>query len=411
VRKDFPLLHDAGIGKPLVYLDSAATSLRPRAVVDALAHAHGHELASAHRGVHALSRRATDAYEAARECAARFIHAPPSEVVFVRGTTEALNLVAECWARPRLRPGDELLVTELEHHSNWLPWQRVARSTGTALVIAPVDDRGQLDLAQFEQRLGPRTRLVACAHVGNVLGDALPLRHLCELVRARSPDAVVVVDGAQAAPHLEIDVAAIGCDFYAFSGHKLYGPSGSGVLWGRAECLQEMPPYQLGGGMVAGVSLDDARFLEPPHRFEAGTPDVASAIGLAAAIDYLGAHDRAALRRHEAALIAYATDRLRQLPGVRLLGAPGVTLEADASADGESASLLSFVMDGVHAHDIGTILDGEGVAIRTGHHCAQPLVRRLGVPATARVSVGMYNTQADIDALVHGLRRTLEWFS
>jgi cysteine desulfurase / selenocysteine lyase len=407
VRQDFPLLDDAGIGKPLVYLDSAATALRPRAVVDALAHAHGHELASAHRGVHALSRRATDAYEAARARVARFIHAPPSEVVFVRGTTEALNLVAECWARPRLRAGDELLVTELEHHSNLLPWQRVARSVGAGLVVAPVDDFGRLDLTQFEQRLGPRTRLVACAHAGNVLGDVLPVRRLCELVRARSPNAVVVVDGAQAAPHLEIDVAALGCDFYAFSGHKLYGPSGCGILWGRAEWLQEMPPYQLGGGMVAGVTLDDARFLEPPHRFEAGTPDVASALGLAAAIDYLCAHDRAALGLHEASLIAYAIDQLRALPGVRLLGAPHVDLEAEP----ESASLLSFVMDGVHAHDVGTILDGEGIAIRTGHHCAQPLVRRLGVPATARVSVGMYNTRADIDALVGGLQRTLEWFS
>ena len=407
MRKDFPLLEDAGIGKPLVYLDSAATALRPRAVIDALAHAHAHELASAHRGVHALSRRATDAYEAARARVARFIHAPASEVVFVRGTTEALNLVAECWARPRLRAGDELLVTELEHHSNLLPWQRVARSTGAALVIAPVDDRGRLDLAQFEQRLSPRTRLVACAHVGNVLGVPLALRHLCALVRARSPDAVVVVDGAQAAPHLEIDVAAIGCDFYAFSGHKLYGPSGCGVLWGRSQWLHEMPPYQLGGGMVSGVSLDGARFLEPPYRFEAGTPDVASALGLGAAIDYLCAHDRAALGLHEASLIAYAVDRLRELPGVRLLGAPPADLECES----ESASLLSFVMDGVHAHDVGTILDGEGIAIRTGHHCAQPLVRRLGVPATARVSVGMYNTRADIDALVGGLQRTREWFS
>jgi cysteine desulfurase/selenocysteine lyase len=401
------LLADAGIGKPLVYLDSAATALRPRAVLDALAHAHGHEIASAHRGVHALSRRATDAYEGARARVARFIHAPASEVVFVRGATEGLNLVAECWARPRLRAGDELLVTELEHHSNLLPWQRVARSTGATLMVAPVDDRGRLDLAQFEQRLGPRTRLVACAHVGNVLGDALRLRELCDLVRARSPGAVVVVDGAQAAPHLEIDVAAIGCDFYAFSGHKLYGPSGSGILWGRGEWLQEMPPYQLGGGMALSVSLDAARFVPPPHRFEAGTPDVASALGLAAAIDYLCAHDRAALGLHEASLIAYAIERLRELPGVRVLGGPRM----DQEPGRESASLLSFVIDGVHAHDVGTILDGEGIAIRTGHHCAQPLIRRLGVLATARVSVGMYNTRADIDALMRGLERTLEWFS
>jgi cysteine desulfurase/selenocysteine lyase len=401
------LLDDAGIGKPLVYLDSAASALRPRAVVDALAHAYGHELASAHRGVHALSRRATDAYEAARARAASFIRAPVDEVVFVRGTTEALNLVAECWARPRLRAGDELLVTELEHHSNLLPWQRVARSNGARLVVAPVDDLGRLDLAQFEQRLGRRTRLVACAQVGNVLGDHLPIRQLCELVRARSPDAVVVVDGAQAAPHLEIDVAALGCDFYAFSGHKLYGPSGSGILWGRAEWLQQMPPYQLGGGMALSVSPEDARFAAPPQRFEAGTPDVASALGLGAAIDYLCGYDRAALRLHEASLIAHAIERLRELPGVRVLGASG----GDRAASAGSSSLLSFVVDGVHAHDIGTILDGEGIAIRTGHHCAQPLIRRLGVPATARVSVGIYNTRADIDALIAGVQRTLEWFT
>ncbi|MFI5309294.1 MAG: aminotransferase class V-fold PLP-dependent enzyme [Polyangiales bacterium] len=396
-RAEFPALIPAP-GRPrLSYLDSASSTLRPRAVLDALAYAHAHLTAGVHRGVYELSQRSTDAYEDARAKVARFFGAQASEIVFVRNTTEALNLVAQAWARPRLRAGDEIVITELEHHSNWLPWQAVARFSGARLVVIPVDASGTVTMDAFAERIGARTRVVALAHVSNVLGVELPVREVVELAHAHG--AVVVVDGAQAVPHLAVDVKALGCDFYAASGHKVYGPSGAGVLFGRSERLAEMEPYQVGGGMVASVGAAGATFLDPPQRFEAGTPDVASAIGLGAAVEYLRACDRSALTTHERRVLAYA-ERVKSVPGVRLLGSPR-----------ERVGVLSFVLDGVHPHDLGTVADTHGVAIRTGHHCAQPLLEKLGLGAAARLSVALYNDTDDIDALVDALHHARALFA
>ena len=398
VRQQFPILTEMPYGKTLVYLDSAATSHKPQAVIDAISGFYSSDNANVHRGVHYLSERATDAYEAARAKVGRFLNAASvSEIVFTRGTTEAINLVAQTYATTHLGEGDEVLITAMEHHSNIVPWQMVCEQRGARLRVAPITDAGELVLDEFERLVGPRTKLVAVTHVSNVLGTLNPIRRVCEIAHAQGVR--VLVDGAQAAPHLDVDVQALGCDFYALSGHKMYGPTGIGVLWGRSELLEEMPPYQGGGDMIASVSFDKTVYNTPPYKFEAGTPNLAGAVGLGAAIDFLGGLGHEALAAHEHDVLTYATQALSALPGLRLIGtAP------------DKASVLSFVLDGVHPHDIGTILDREGVAIRTGHHCAQPLLARLGLAATARASLGCYSTRQEIDALVAGLGTVQEVF-
>ena len=399
VRAQFPILAERVHGKPLVYLDSAATAQKPLAVLAALDHFYRHDYASVHRGVHLLSQRATEAYEAARVRVARFLGAgDPAEVVFTRGATEALNLVAWSYARPRLSPGDEVLVTEMEHHSNIVPWQIVCAETGARLVVAPVDDRGELRLEELARLLSPRTRVVALVHVSNAVGTVNPVAEVAAL--AREVGAAVVVDGAQAAPHLAVDVAALGCDFYAFSGHKVYGPTGIGALWGRRELLAAMPPYQGGGGMIARVSFAGTEYAPAPARFEAGTPNGAGAVGLAAALDWLEGVGLPAVAAHEHDLLVYASELLAGIPGVRLIGTAR-----------ERAAVLSFLVAGVHAHDLGTILDAEGVAVRAGHHCAQPLMERFGIAATARASFAVYNTREEVEALARGVRRAQQIFA
>jgi cysteine desulfurase/selenocysteine lyase len=395
-RRDFPILGQELYGKPLVYLDNAATAQKPRAVIDALRHFYEVDCANVHRGVHTLSARATEAYERSREKARAFLTAADaSEIVFVRGTTEAVNLVAQTYGRARLGADDEILITAMEHHSNIVPWQLLCQETGARLRVAPINDAGELLVDEFEALLGPRTRIVSVVHLSNALGTINPVRRIVEMAHRRG--AVVVVDGAQAAPHLTVDVQALGCDFYAFSGHKLYGPTGIGVLYGRADLLRELPPYQGGGEMIASVTFERTTYKAPPSRFEAGTPNIADAIGLGAAIDYLQALDRPAVEAHEHAVLAYATRAVRDVPGLRIVGTAR-----------EKAGVLSFVFDHIHAHDVGTILDREGVAIRAGHHCTQPLMERLGVTATARASLALYNTTADVDALVAALGKVRE---
>jgi cysteine desulfurase/selenocysteine lyase len=399
VRADFPILGQEIYGKPLVYLDSAATSQKPRAVIDAIANYYLEDNANVHRGVHLLSERATQAYEGARGKVKRFINAAHDhEVVFVRGTTEAVNLIAQTYGRSRVSRGDEILITAMEHHSNIVPWQMLCEEKGAVLRVAPIDDEGQLLLDELERLIGPRTRLLALAHVSNALGTINPVRRVVEMAHRRKVP--VLVDGAQAAPHLALDMQALGCDFYAFSGHKLFGPTGIGVLYGRSELLEEMPPWQGGGDMISSVSFEKTTYNKLPYKFEAGTPDIAGAIGLGAAIDYVSALGLSAIAAHEHDLLSYATEALRQVPGLRLIGtAP------------EKASVLSFLLGEVHPHDIGTVLDREGIAIRTGHHCAQPLMRRLGVTATARASLAFYNCREDVDALVSGLHKVREVFA
>lgn len=398
LRRDFPVLAEKVHGKPLVYLDNAATTQKPRAVLERLARFYGEEYASVHRGVHLLSARATAAYEGARETARRFLNAAKSsEIVFVRGTTEGINLVAASFARPRLAPGDEILVTGLEHHSNLVPWQQVCLERGASLRVAPIDERGEVPLEQFERLLSPRTVLAAVAHVSNALGTVNPIAEMIRLARARGVP--VLVDGAQSAPRLPVDVQALGCDFFVFSGHKNYGPTGIGVLYGRSEHLAAMPPYQSGGGMILQVSFERTLFDGPPYRFEAGTPAIAEALGLAAALDYLEAIGRERIAAWEDALLAEATAAIAEIPGLRVVGTAR-----------EKAGVLSFVMSGVHPHDVGSILDHEGVAVRAGHHCAQPVMDRFGLPATVRASFGLYNRREEIDALVGGLRRVRQLF-
>jgi cysteine desulfurase/selenocysteine lyase len=378
-------------GRPLVYLDSAATALKPRPVIDAVLDAYTRDCANVHRGVHTLADRATTAFEEARGKVARFVNArSPREVIFVRGTTEAINLVAQCHARPRLRPGDEVLVTELEHHSNLVPWQVVCQQTNARLVVVPVTARGEVEIEAIRQRMTHRTRVVAVAHVSNVLGTVLPVRLISWLAHARG--ATVVVDGAQAAPHLGADVQDLVCDFYAFSGHKLYGPTGIGVLYGREELLSAMPPYQTGGDMIRSVSFEGTLYQDPPQRFEAGTPDIAGAIGLGAAIDYLQRIGLEPCKEHERKLLDHGAELLGRIPGVRLVGSPP-----------NRVGVLSFVLAGAHAHDIGTVADAHGVAIRTGHLCAQPLLAAYGLPAVARASVGVYSTRDDLEALAEAV--------
>ena len=397
-RRDFPILKERIHGKPLIYLDNAATSHKPQAVIDALVRFYAKDNANVHRGVHQLAERATNEYEGARGKVQRFLNAEhASEVIFVRGTTEAINLVAQTYGKANVGEGDEVLVTAMEHHSNIVPWQMLCEEKGARLRVAPINDTGELLLEEFDKLIGPKTRLVAVTHVSNVLGSINPIRRIVEMAHARG--ACVLVDGAQAAPHLKVDVQALGCDFYALSGHKMYGPTGIGVLYGRSELLDEMPPYQGGGDMILSVSFEGTVYNKAPNKFEAGTPNMAGAVGLGAAIDYLAGLEHDALAAHEDGVLAYGTRALREIPGLRLVGtAPA------------KASVLSFVLDGIHPHDIGTILDREGIAIRAGHHCAQPLMKRLGLGATARASLACYSTRDDIDALVTGLRKVQEVF-
>jgi cysteine desulfurase/selenocysteine lyase len=398
VRAEFPLLAGAAAsGRPLAYLDSAATTQKPRVVLDELAAFYERHYGAVARGVYRLSAEATGLYEAARRKLARFVGAAsPEEVVFVRGTTEAINLVAASWGRANLRPGDEILVTGLEHHSNIVPWQLAAEATGARLAVAPIDERGELPLAGVERALtSGRVRLVAVAHVSNALGTLVPVTEVARLAHAAG--AVVLVDGAQSAPRLQVDVAALGCDFFAFSGHKLYGPNGVGVLWGRRELLAAMPPYQGGGGMIERVTFERTTYAPPPQRFEAGTPAAPEAHALGVAAEWLAGKGLATVAAHEAALVELAARRLAETPGVRLIGTPR-----------ERVGLVSFVVAGAHAHDVGTVLDAAGVAVRAGHHCAQPAMARFGVPATVRASFGIYNDEEDVERLVAAVAKAGE---
>lgn len=396
VRADFPILGRSVRGKPLVYLDNAASTQKPRGVVEVVARFYRDEYANIHRGIHELSERATEAYEGARARTARFIGAAdPAEVVFVRGATEAINLVARCWARPRLGAWEEILITQMEHHANIVPWQIVSAEVGARLRVAPISDAGVLDLAALERMITDRTRIVAVTHVSNVLGTVNPIQEICRVAHARGIP--VLVDGAQAVPHRGVDVRALGCDFYAFSGHKVYGPTGIGVLWGRRDLLERLPPYQGGGEMIETVAFERSTFKPPPHRFEAGTPHIAGAIGLAAAFDWIEGLGLEGVAAHEERLLARAVEVLGEIPGLRIVGTPAAR-----------AGVVSFVLDGIHPHDVGTVLDSEGVAIRAGHHCAQPLMDRLGLPATARASFAAYNTLEEVEALGQAVRRAKE---
>jgi cysteine desulfurase/selenocysteine lyase len=399
VRQDFPILKQRLYGKPLVYLDNAASSQKPQAVIDAISRFYSEDYANIHRGVHALSERATQAYEGVRETVRRFLNAPTEqEIVFVRGATEAINLVAQSYARPRLQPGDEILISGMEHHSDIVPWQIVCAERGARLRVVPITDAGELRLDVYEKLLGPRTKLVAITHVSNALGTINPIREIINLAHRRQIP--VLVDGAQAVPHLAVDVESLDCDFYAFSGHKLYGPSGIGVLFGKAALLEAMPPYQGGGDMISSVTFEKTTYNRLPYKFEAGTPHIAGAVGLGAAIEYVSDIGLETIAAHEHELLAEATARLTAIPEVRLIGTAK-----------ERTGVLSFVVEGIHPHDIGTVLDREGIAIRAGHHCAQPVMQRFGVTATARASFGLYNTHAEIDALVAGVHKVLEVFA
>lgn len=397
-RSDFPVLRETVNGKPLVYLDNAATTQKPQSMIDTQAAFYRHDNANVHRGVHTLSQRATDAYEAAREKVRRFINAASTkEIVFVRGTTEAINLVAQSYARPRLGENDNIIVSAMEHHSNIVPWQMACGQTGAELRVAPVNDAGELDLDMFGKLLGPNTRLVAITQMSNALGSITPVARIIELAHAQGIP--VLLDGAQAVAHLGVDVRALNCDFYAFSGHKIFGPTGIGVLYAKAALLQAMPPYQVGGDMIRSVSFGKTEYNELPYKFEAGTPDIAGAIGLGAALDYVSAIGLDAIAAHERQLLDYATAQVGAIESLKIIGTAR-----------HKASILSFTMDGVHPHDIGTILDHEGVAIRAGHHCAMPLMQRLGISGTARASFSLYNTRVEVDALVAGLHKVQEMF-
>ena len=396
IRNDFPILHQQINGRPLVYLDNAASSQHPQSVIDAISQYYLKDHANVHRGVHALSQRATDQFEGAREAVRRFINARSSkEIIFTRGTTEAINLVAESFVRPTVKPGDEILISALEHHANIVPWQHVCRHTGAVLKAIPISQQGEVDFAAFEQLIGPRTRLLALAHVSNALGTVVPVEKFITV--ARKHGVPVLLDGAQAIPHSVVDVRKLDCDFYCFSAHKLCGPTGMGVLYGREALLQAMPPWQGGGDMILTVSFEKTTYNQLPWKFEAGTPHIAGAIGFAEALRYLSQLGMESIAAYEQQLLNYATQQLKQVPGLRLIGtAP------------HKAAVVSFTMDGIHPHDLGTILDTEGVAIRTGHHCAMPVMSFYGVPATARASFAFYNTFDEIDALIAALARARE---
>jgi cysteine desulfurase / selenocysteine lyase len=392
VRADFPALNQKIHGNPLVYLDNGATTQKPQSVIDAVANYYAHDNANVHRGVHELSERATAAFEGAREKARAFINAGSvREVVFTRGTTESINLVAQSFGRPALQPGDEILITEMEHHSNIVPWQLLCEQTGAELKVAPINDDGELNLDEFHRLLNRRTRIVALVHVSNALGTINPVADLVEAVH--EVDAVVVVDGAQAAAHVPIDVQALDCDFYAISSHKVFGPTGIGILYGKQSLLEEMPPYQGGGDMIEHVSFEKTTFNELPYKFEAGTPNIAGAVGFGAAIDYVLKIGLDAIRLHEHDVFTYATERFSELDGARIIGTAR-----------DKCSILSFLLGDTHPSDVGTIVDQKGVAIRTGHHCAMPVMQHYGLPGTARASFAMYNSRADVDALIEALR-------
>ncbi len=396
VRQDFPALHQEVRGKPLVYLDNGASAQKPKVVIDTVSQLYARDYSNVHRGVHALAERSTKAFEATREKVRHFINARTTrEIIFVRGTTEAINLVAQSYARNNLHKDDEIIITHMEHHSNIVPWQLVCEQTGALLRVVPINDSGELILEEFEKLLGPRTKLVALVHVSNALGTINPVRQIIELAHAQNVP--VLLDSAQAVPHLKVDVQQLDCDFYAFSGHKMYGPSGIGVLYGKEALLDAMSPYHGGGEMIKYVTFEKTEYNELPHKFEAGTPNIAGTVGLGAAIDYLTDLDLDAIAAHEHDLLDYATKAASEVPGLKIIGtAP------------EKASILSFLLEGVHAHDIGTILDHEGIAVRAGHHCTMPLMRRFGVAATTRASFGLYNTREEVDALIAGIHKVKE---
>jgi cysteine desulfurase/selenocysteine lyase len=398
VRADFPILRRDVRGCPLVYLDNAATTQKPQPVLDALARYYTEINANVHRGVHQLSELATEAYEGAREKVRAFLNArSPREIIFTRNATESINLVAHAFGRTQVSAGDEVVISAMEHHSNIVPWQMLCEERGARLRVAPIDDRGELILDELEALVGPRTKMIAISHMSNALGTINPVEEIVRIARARGVP--VLLDGSQAAYHMTVDVQALDCDFYAATGHKLYGPTGIGVLYGKAERLDAMPPFLGGGDMIRTVTFEKSSWNELPHKFEAGTPDIAGAVGLGAAIDYITAIGLGRVAQHERNLLEYATEAIRAVSGVRLIGTAK-----------RKASILSFVMNEVHPHDIGTVVDREGVAIRTGHHCAQPVMERFGVPATARASLAMYNTREDVDALVRALKRVREVF-
>ena len=399
IREDFPILGQKVNGRPLVYLDNAATSQKPRQVIEAISHFYSEDYSNIHRGVHTLSQRSTQSYEAVRTKVQKLIHAAEDrEIIFVRGATEGINLVAFGYLRPRLQAGDEIVISGMEHHSNIVPWQILCEEKNARLRVIPINDDGEVIFEEYDKLLNSRTRLVAVTHVSNALGTINPIRRMVEV--AHRQQIPVLVDGAQAIPHLPVDVQALGCDFYTFSGHKLYGPTGIGVLYGKASLLESMSPFQGGGDMIASVTFEKTTYNKIPHKFEAGTPDIAGVIGLGAAIDYVQAIGIAAIGAYEEELLAYATREVSKIAGVRVLGSAK-----------EKASVLSFTLEGVHPHDIGTILDQQGIAIRAGHHCAQPVMDRFQVPATARASFAFYNTKKEVDVLVNGIRAVMEVFS
>jgi cysteine desulfurase/selenocysteine lyase len=399
IREDFPVLQQTVHGKPLVYLDSAATAQKPYAVIAALRRFHEVDCANIHRGVHELSQRATAAYEATRSKAMRYLNAAGTdELIFVRGTTEAINLVAASWGRKNVGPGDEIVISALEHHSNIVPWQMLCEQTGASLRFVPIDDRGELLLEEYEKLLNPRTRMVAVSHVSNALGTINPVRRMVEM--AHEIGALALIDGAQAVPHMNVDVRALDADFYAFSAHKLFGPTGVGMLYGKAKLLESMPPYQGGGDMIRTVTLEKSTYADLPYKFEAGTPNIAGGIALGAAFDYVSGVGLEAIAAYEHELLVYGTELLERIPGLRIIGTAR-----------EKAAVLSFVMEGIHPHDIGTVLDRMGIAVRTGHHCAQPVMDRFGVPATTRASLAFYNTAAELDQLAAGLQKVQRMFA
>jgi cysteine desulfurase/selenocysteine lyase len=398
VRRDFPALHQQVYGRDLVYFDNAASAHKPQAVIDAIVQHYSRDYSNVHRGLHCLSERCSQAYEDARTRIAKFINAGSDhELVFVRGTTEAINLVANTWGRQHIGAGDEILITALEHHSNIVPWQLLCQQTGGVLRVAPVNDAGEVDMEAFERLLTPRTRLVAVTHVSNALGTINPVERM--IAAARTVGARVLIDGAQSIQHMTVDVRALDCDFYAFSGHKMYGPTGIGVLYGKAELLEAMPPWQGGGEMIREVTFESSTWAELPHKFEAGTPHIVGAIGLGAAVDYLTAIGREAIAQHERDLLEYATRSVEGIPGLRIIGTAA-----------RKAGVVSFVLDGIHTHDVGTILDRQGIAVRAGHHCTMPLMTRLGLSGTTRASFAMYNTRYEIDRLVEGIGKVMEMF-
>ena len=399
IRRDFPILSRDVRGKKLVYLDNAATSQKPQVVIDALSRYYEEGNANVHRGVHFLSEHATGEHERARKLAQKFIRAAhAAEIVFVRGTTEAINLVAQTYGRANIGEGEEVLITAMEHHSNIVPWQLLCDEKRAKLRVAPINDNGELMLAEFERLLGPRTRIVALAHVSNALGTVNPLAKI--IAMAHRKGIPVLVDGAQAVPHMKVDVQALDCDFYAFSSHKMFGPLGIGVLYGKTALLEAMPPYQGGGDMISSVTFEKTLYNKLPFKFEAGTPDVSGAIGMGVAIEYINQVGIENISAYEQELLDHATHKISSIPGVRLIGTAK-----------ERAGVISFVLDGVHPHDIGTILDQEGIAVRTGHHCAQPIMQRFGIPATARASFALYNTKEEVEALAQGILKVKEVFA